>query len=78
MWSDEDAVEKLRGWTKEILSNDRDNGGAKIENGILHEAACKILVEESGDLMVKTEAGVAETTQAWTIIKGYLISSYCL
>ncbi|KAE9449660.1 hypothetical protein C3L33_18440, partial [Rhododendron williamsianum] len=61
---DEDAVEKLRGWTKEILSNDRDNGGAKIENGILHEAACKILVEESGDLMVKTEAGVAETTQA--------------
>ncbi|KAF7129167.1 hypothetical protein RHSIM_Rhsim10G0118400 [Rhododendron simsii] len=61
---DEDAVEKLRGWTKEILSNDRDNGEAKIENGNLHEAACKILVEESGDLMVKTEAGVAEMTQA--------------
>ncbi|XP_058185378.1 uncharacterized protein LOC131302652 [Rhododendron vialii] len=61
---DEDAVEKLRGWTKEILSNYRDNAGAKVENSNLHEAACKILVEESGDLMVKTEAGVAETIQA--------------
>lgn len=64
MLSEEDAVEKLCGWTKEILSNYRDNGGAKVENGNLHEAACKVLVEESGDLMMKTEAGVAEMTQA--------------
>ncbi|KAH7845032.1 hypothetical protein Vadar_034417 [Vaccinium darrowii] len=61
---DEDAVEKLRGWTQEILSDHRDNGVANVENMKLHEVTCTILVEERGDLLAKTGAGVAETTQA--------------
>lgn len=57
-------MEKLRGWTQEILSNHRDNGVANVENMKLHEVTCTILVEERGDLLAKTGAGVAETTQA--------------
>ncbi|KAL6997819.1 hypothetical protein U1Q18_007944 [Sarracenia purpurea var. burkii] len=59
---DEDAIEKLRRWTKEILPHygSMQNGEAKVDDTKSHEVIHKIPVVENDGAMPMAKTGVAD------------------